>query len=168
MFHYLEKIDKDEIIFTIIGEHISLINAIRRTIKRDVKTYALDKIIIQKNTSNTINSQLAHRISLIPINTNEICDIKLDITNKSINPIYIKTGDIEILNGDMKFNKDIILVYLEPEKTINITATTSFGSGYKNARYQPASTVAFKICENIFLNKNLVEKISENYMKELI
>lgn len=61
------SIDKDQIVFDLIGVDAPIANALRRIMIAEVPTMAIEKISVVNNTSIIQDENLCHRIGLIPI-----------------------------------------------------------------------------------------------------
>jgi len=63
----VKKMDKDEIVFDLIGAEPPLANALRRIMIAEIPTIAIEKVTMWQNTSIIPDENLAHRMGLIPI-----------------------------------------------------------------------------------------------------
>jgi DNA-directed RNA polymerase I and III subunit RPAC1 len=60
-------LDKDEIVFDLVGVEPPLANALRRILIAEIPTVAIEKVGMWQNTSVIPDENLAHRMGLIPI-----------------------------------------------------------------------------------------------------
>lgn len=63
----MNHLDKEEIIFDLIGAEPPLANALRRIMIAEIPTIAIEKVEMWQNTSIIPDENLAHRMGLIPI-----------------------------------------------------------------------------------------------------
>lgn len=61
------KLDKDDIVFDMIGIDASIANAFRRILIAELPTMAIEKVFIANNTSVINDEVLSHRLGLIPL-----------------------------------------------------------------------------------------------------
>lgn len=59
--------NEEEIVFDMIGIDAAIANAFRRILISEVPTMAIERVVIQENTSIIQDEVLAHRLGLIPI-----------------------------------------------------------------------------------------------------
>ena len=104
--------DNDIYRFTLADIHVSLANALRRIILSDIETivfytetYQDNKCTIQKNTSRLHNEIIKHRLSCIPIWTDnrELVEkyiLEVNKKNDTNSTIYVTTEDFRIKNKE--------------------------------------------------------------------
>jgi DNA-directed RNA polymerase I and III subunit RPAC1 len=63
----IHKMDKDEMVFDMIGIDPAVANAFRRILIAEVPTMAIERVFIWENSSIIQDEVLAHRLGLIPI-----------------------------------------------------------------------------------------------------
>ncbi|MCS7110889.1 MAG: DNA-directed RNA polymerase subunit D [Ignisphaera sp.] len=73
------KWDRERIELMIEGVPLPLLNAIRRYSLAKVPTYAIDEVMVIVNTSAMFDEILAHRLSMIPLRSEESLDKQGDI-----------------------------------------------------------------------------------------
>jgi DNA-directed RNA polymerases I and III subunit RPAC1 len=61
------SLDRETIVFDLIGVDTSIANALRRILLAEVPTMAIETIYIQDNTSIVQDEVLSHRLGLVPI-----------------------------------------------------------------------------------------------------
>lgn len=164
--------DKDEnsSIFLMYNINTTIVNSIRRIILSDYENYALNEKNIIINQNNTIlhNEILRHRLSLVPINTNEEIKIELKVENveDSIKNIY--SNDLKIITGKGEIMKDILLYKLKKNKSIELTATSDKNTSKKGGiPYRPIITSYFKILKEIKYSNNISNNLKEKINKYL-
>jgi len=104
--------DNDIYRFTISDIHVSLANALRRTVLSEIETlvfytenYQDNKCTIQKNTSRLHNEIIKHRLSCIPIYSEnaELVDkyiLEVNKKNETNSTIFVTTEDFRIKNKE--------------------------------------------------------------------
>ena len=63
----LVRLSGDELEFDMVGVDAAIANALRRVLLAEVPTMAIEKVLINNNTSIIQDEVLAHRLGLIPI-----------------------------------------------------------------------------------------------------
>jgi len=104
----ISKISEDHDVyrFTLSNIDLSLANALRRTILRDIPTVAIEeeKVQIQKNTGRLHNEIVKHRLACIPVHSTDLEQLpgnymlELSHKNDTENIIYVTSGDFRIKN----------------------------------------------------------------------
>ena len=64
----IKKLNKEEIVFDLVGAEPPLANALRRIMLSEIPTVAIETVTMWQNTSIIPDENLAHRMGLIPIN----------------------------------------------------------------------------------------------------
>lgn len=143
----IDNKDKNILTFELINVnnnlHISLANAIRRTIISEIPIYTIDdtpdKIHFEKNTSVIHEENIAHRLSFIPLNYFNIKNIddkkKLqDFTfhvkakNETDSTITVYTNEMVPSEGKIEdfLNIEIPIIQLNPFQEIDITCRVAY------------------------------------------
>lgn len=104
----LNKQDNKKLTFTIENVDVSIINAIRRTILKDIEVFVLDtsedSCIIEKNTSRLTNEIIKQRLDCIPVHINDMefphdqYVITLKKQNADNHIIYVTSEDFKIVS----------------------------------------------------------------------
>lgn len=112
------KIDNDSLYIELNNNNdikVSLANAIRRIAIAEVPTFAMDNIEFQENSSMLHDSYLSKRLSLIPLNYNEVnkynvdkLEVSLDKINNTDHMMDILSGDFVVTNDGQTINNIII------------------------------------------------------------
>ena len=63
----VKELNKEEIVFDLMGAEPPLANALRRIMIAEIPTMAIEKVEMWQNTSIIPDENLAHRMGLIPI-----------------------------------------------------------------------------------------------------
>ena len=104
----ISKISEDHDVyrFTLANIDLSLANALRRTILRDIPTVAIEEenVDIQINTGRLHNEIVKHRLACIPVYSTDLEQLpenyvlELAVKNETENIIYVTSGDFRIKN----------------------------------------------------------------------
>jgi DNA-directed RNA polymerase subunit L len=167
MFKVIHKDDNDYD-FICYNMETNILNGIRRLMYSDYNIYAIKEtdITIRSNNSIVHNEILKHRVSLIPIDTNEICDLELYVKNKHNKTLNIYSNDLKIKNGKGSIYPNILLHKLKQNEELFLTAKTSYGNGNESSIFKPISKVYFKIMKNILIKKNIKVNKLKTYLKQ--
>lgn len=136
----------------------SVINALRRTMYREVPIVAVDDVIIHVNESIHHNLFMADRIRLITMKTNAdaigssalVKEYTFDYTNSSDDAsddgyTHITAGDIF---GDDAVNPKTMIVKLKNSERLHVTVRTAIGTGATHSKYYPVAPVTFHKVES--------------------
>src|SRR5512140_1006753 len=99
----MEVIQKsDQKLVIRIDANETLANALRRSVS-EVPTLAIDEVEIFKNDSALYDEVLAHRLGLVPLNTEKSMSSKTKIDLK-----LSKTGPCTVYSGDLKGSAETV------------------------------------------------------------
>jgi DNA-directed RNA polymerase alpha subunit len=176
----IKKLTEEEIYFSITNINLGIANGIRRIIIAEVPTFAIDQVLIFKNTSIMNNDYIIQRLNLLPINSNDRILIKnmpieCKCVEKQCNECSI------ILNVDINscdHKKRIYLTDLLSSKELSLFTKDAFqiplfvlnaneifkakliihkGIGHQHAKWMPATSVIVKPYPEISLEKNIFQ-----------
>jgi DNA-directed RNA polymerase subunit D len=123
---------KNQKISFIADMPLSLANAIRRS-TLEIPVLAIDEVEISQNDSALYDEILAHRLGLVPINTDETSrEGKLKL--KEIGPKTVYSTD---LKPDTGTEYRLPMVILGEEQEVELVANTKFGKGVEHIKYSP-------------------------------
>ena len=116
--------------------NFTLANAIRRSVD-EVDSLAIDEVEIFKNDSALYDEVLAHRLGLVPLETDSKMNKKTSISLK-----LKKAGPCTVYSGDFKGQakvvfKGIPLTLLEKGQELELVATARLGNGTEHAKHVP-------------------------------
>ncbi len=154
-------------------------NALRRTILTEVKSLAIDEIIVIENTSVMYDEVIAHRLGLVPLKIDlstyrvlddcecggegcALCEISLSLRvecrdDEQVEQKFVFSGDlISTHEGVEPVYKDIPILRLAPGQFVEIEAKARLGRGKDHAKWQPVATVSYKYYPHIEFNENRV------------
>lgn len=114
----------------------ALANAIRRSVS-EVPTLAIDEVEIYKNDSALYDEVLAHRLGMIPLETEKSITAKTKIEFK-----LSKTGPCIVYSEDLDGDAEIVepkipVTILGKDAKLELLATASLGLGINHAKYIP-------------------------------
>lgn len=156
--------------FLVYDIETNIINALRRIMISELKSHAFNEknIIIQTNSSLLHNEIARHRLSLIPINTQNILKIQLNKKNNGkVDILNIYSNDLEIIEGKGEIYPDILLYKLKRNQEIKLTATSDENN--TSVIYKSIITSFFKIIKQLSISKNVDNDIIKeiiNYLKK--
>ena len=158
--------------FLIYGIETNVVNALRRVMMADYKNSAFHEsnTIVHKNSGILHNEILRHRLSLLPIHTDEPVKVELIVKNESKEILSVYSNDLKITSGNAKIAQDVLLYKLKENQEINLTATSDINtSKIGGTIYKPIITSFFKIIKQISLSSRIKEEDVNNikeYLKE--
>lgn len=154
----------EKIRFTLDGVDVSFANALRRTMISDVPCMAIDDLFIFDNSSVIHDEVLAHRIGLIPLQTDldnyvlpGICECQSELGCENCRVVLTLEVDAEtdtrtVTSGDfvsvdpnvVPASKDIPLTKIAPGQTVRLEAYARLGTGKIHAKWQPVSEAIYQ------------------------
>ncbi|MFH1664377.1 MAG: DNA-directed RNA polymerase subunit D [archaeon] len=139
----IKKIDKGDktIKFSLKGTSPAFVNGIRRMIKTSVKTFAVDIVNVYENTSIMFNEMLAHRMGMLPIQT----DTKTYKKKDKVTLMVEKEGPCTVYSKDIKStdpkievtDKKIPIVKLEKGQKLKVEMEAIVDSGKTHSKWIP-------------------------------
>ncbi len=140
------------------GFSVTLANALRRAIIREVPTATIEDVVIHKNTSRMYDEVLAQRLGLIPLKVTKNKDeFSFKLVAKGERNVY--SGDIQFEDGVQPVYDKMLLVKLNEGEELDIEGKIKFGIGEDHAKFIPAH-VTYR-----FKPKVKIEKQPENPKK---
>jgi DNA-directed RNA polymerase subunit D len=145
---------ENEVIFSFTDTKNEVVNALRRIIIDDVKTFAIEDVEIVKNETPLYDETLAHRLGLIPLKTNlndynsretckcggvgcALCEVTLTLETDNDGYVYsseLKSDDPQITPVD----KEIPITKVFNQKGVQVKAKAVLGTGREHAKWAPA------------------------------
>ena len=157
--------------FTIkADQHIC--NSLRRIMISEVETYAIERVLINKNNSIINDEMLSHRLGLLPLKLKEkekkkekekekkeLLDIEicftLDVTYdqsqadcNNIHTIYSNSLQTTGINPCCLVNDDIIIAEITKGQSISLVAYAVLGNGLVHAKWSPSCGTSYIDHEN--------------------
>lgn len=176
--------------FNICNTKLAVVNGLRRIILSDIPTLALDAFIIEKNNTVFDDAYLTHRMSLIPVKSeeaqnlvtskececlkNEHCErcsveFHLDVQNDKCERLNVTSHDFTCSHPTVQFvpmNPPIPLVTLALGHHLKLTALAKKGTTRQHAKWNPVSLCFFKPIPHIVVNTE--KKISCEDLEDVI
>jgi len=151
--------DNNQMVFTVEGVDVSLVNALRRICMVEVPTLAIETVEFLKNDARIFDEALAHRLGLVPLSTDleslvlasecdcddhcPRCSVSLVLKGKGPKTLY--SGDLKSEDTNLKPVLDTIpLVKLKEGEEVELEAIAQLGQGKEHAKWQPTTTCAYK------------------------
>ena len=127
--------------FTIKGVNPAFVNGIRRAIQVSVKSFAVDSINIYENTSVMFNEMLAHRMGMLPIQT----DPKTYKNKDKVTLMVEKEGPCTVYSKDIRstdpkievVDKKIPIVKLGKGQKLKVEMEAIVDSGKNHTKWLP-------------------------------
>ncbi len=145
--------EKTKVSFILKNSVPSFANAIRRTIMDEVPTLAVEDVEFRKNSSILYDEMIAHRLGLIPLNTDlksydlpEKCTCKgegcakcqLKMVLKAKGPTTVYASDLKINDPKIKpIYPQMPIVKLIKNQQVELEATAVLGQGRNHAKWSP-------------------------------
>src|SRR3990167_7633265 len=130
-------------------------NALRRVMKSEIPTMAVEFVDFEENTSGMFDELVAHRIGLIPLTFDEKayslkndckcggkgcsrCEVTLVLDKQG--PCTVKSGDMKSTDDSVQpSEKDIPIVELLEGQRLKFEATAQLGVGIDHVKWQAAN-----------------------------
>lgn len=149
----LEKSDS-RIRFVLEKSNPAFANALRRVMKNEVPTMAIEYVDFEENTSGMFDELVAHRLGLIPLTFGETynlkdeckcggkgcsrCEVVLVLEKQG--PCTVKSGDLKSTDESVQpTDKDIPIVELLEGQRLKFEATAQLGLGIDHIKWQAAN-----------------------------
>ncbi len=146
--------------FVLSGVSASFANALRRSILAEVPIMAIDDVNIYENTSVLFDEQLALRLGLIPLKTDnksytlpEECSCKgagctlckVSLTLSAEGPKIVYSGDIVSTDPQVRpADATIPVIELKEKHKVVVEAIARLGTGRKHSKWQGGVASGFK------------------------
>ena len=140
-----------------------LANAIRRHINQ-IPIFAIDTVEISKNGSPLYDETIAHRLGLIPLETenNQIKkNTKLKLSVKKEGIVY--SGD---LKGTKLAYENMPITTLNENQELEVKATVNMGRGIEHSKYSPG-LMSYRNVSKITMDKEFSDKVKEICSNEI-
>lgn len=140
-----------------------LANAIRRHTNQ-IPVFAIDIVEISKNGSPLYDETIAHRLGLIPLETenNQIKkNTKLKLSVKKEGIVY--SGD---LKGTKLVYENMPITTLNKNQELELKATVNVGLGIEHSKYSPG-LMSYRNVSEITMDKEFLDKVKEICSNEI-
>lgn len=150
--------------FLITNTNPAFANTIRRIILAYVPTLAIDEVIIVENTLALFDEFIAHRLGLIPLNSdielNDIatceqcegngcnaCTVTLRLTMETDNKTNLMVYSRDIISDNFEVfatNDEIPIMKMGQDQRLILEAVARMGTGREHAKWQPTSSLGYQ------------------------
>ena len=140
-----------------------LANAIRRHINQ-IPVFAIDTVEISRNGSPLYDETIAHRLGLIPLETEnnpvkKNAKLKLSVKKEGI----VYSGDlkgIKLVYGNMP------ITTLNKNQELEVKATVNVGRGVEHSKYSPG-LMSYRNVSEITMDKEFLDQVKEICSNEI-
>lgn len=149
----IEKKDSQISFISEMSEPIA--NSIRRYVNQ-IPILAIDEVEISKNDTPLYDETIAHRLGLIPLNSEKISAKKLPSLKLSVSSegmIYSKS----LKGADIVYD-EMPITFLNKGQEIELKATTKFGKGEEHSKFSPGF-IFYRNVTEISMDKSVLEEI---------
>lgn len=165
--------DSTHVDFTLSRTNLSFANSLRRVIQAEVPTIAVDLVEIEKNSSVLADEFIAHRLGLIPLDSNgaaelnysrdcdceqycDQCSIKLTLHARCTSDEVMKVYARDLVVGGSHAGRVGSPVITDPDKLgcliaklrrdqeLKLTCIAKKGIAKEHAKWMPTSAVGFE------------------------
>ncbi len=150
--------------FLITNTNPSFANTLRRIILAYVPTLAIDEVIIIENTLALFDEFIAHRLGLIPLNSdielNDIatceqcegngcnaCTVTLRLTQETDSKTNLMVYSKDIISDNFEVypvNDEIPIMKMGQDQRLILEAVARMGNGREHAKWQPTSSLGYQ------------------------
>jgi len=162
--------DDNRLTFIVDGVDVSFINAIRRICTVEVPTMAIDTVSIIRNDSKLFDEVLAHRLGLVPLETDveafvlpSECDCENnDCPSCSVSLILRESGPKVVYSGDLSSTHEAVkpvfdtipLLKLKEGEEVELEATANLGIGLEHSKWQPTISCVYRYYPLVTVDEN--------------
>jgi DNA-directed RNA polymerase subunit D len=175
----LEKTE-DTLKVHVEGVRPGLMNALRRVIIAETPSMAIEEVVILENQTPLFDEIIAHRLGLVPLTTNfdtyvlssectcegagcHLCQAGFTMEVEATEDGYIATtGDLKPQDPDIVPVSDKIpIAKMAKGQRIVVEAYARLGIGQDHAKWQPVSTMAYKMIPHVEVDPKKCEGCEE-------
>ncbi len=163
-------LEKTEDMITLLIQDVNpgFMNSLRRIILSETPVMAIHEVVILENQSPLFDETIAHRLSLVPLRTNldrytmpekcecegvgcNLCQVGFTLEVEAPENGYVATtGDLKPQDPDIvPVSDDIPIAKLAKGQRIVVEAFAKLGIGRVHAKWQPVSSVAYKMVPHV-------------------
>ncbi|ORY06116.1 hypothetical protein K493DRAFT_310747 [Basidiobolus meristosporus CBS 931.73] len=166
---YIREITEDRIDFILSHTDLSVANALRRVMIAEVPTIAIDMVEIELNTSVLADEFIAHRLGMIPLDSNEVdrikytrdcncsqycsnCSVELTLNVKCTGNETLDITSKDLVSNDPRIvpvlagpeDTGILIVKLRKGQELKLNCVAKKGVSKEHAKWSPISGVGFE------------------------
>lgn len=157
------RLDETFARFTLSGVNAAFANAFRRAMISEVPSLAIEDVLIYDNTSALFDEMLAHRLGLIPLETDlDLYGMKSTCSCEGAgcpNCMAVYTLSVEGAEGStLVYSRDLIpqnpnaapvdpnipIVKLEKDQKVVLEARAQLGTGREHVKWEPTLSCGYK------------------------
>lgn len=170
----IRKAGRDEVDFILSDVDLALANSVRRVMIAEIPTLAIDLVEIQVNTSVLADEFIAHRLGLVPLESDDIdhlkytrdctcedhcdkCSVTLELranceTDETMN-VYsshfiIKSGNSQLNLGQPvirdPMKRGILICKLKKHQQLHVKCIAKKGISKEHAKWSPCAAIGFE------------------------
>ncbi len=173
----IEQEERMRLKFIVKNTNPSFMNALRRTVLMDVPTIAIDEIIMIENTTAMFDEYIAHRLGLIPLNSEIeemnfadqcegcdgsgcfMCTRTLSITQETDKnyekTVYSKDLDPRDDRRVYPMVDDVPIMKMGKDQRLMLEAIARLNTGRTHAKFQPVGTITYQYMPKIEINSKV-------------
>ena len=149
---------------------VPVANCIRRMLLSDVETWAVDRVIVQTNTSSMEDELLAHRLSLLPITAPlDLPASKLHFRAQvqcDVRTLHVENTHFALEGGagasDVQFGHgEMVVCELHRGGELDVIATAIRGTGVQHAKWSAVTRATFEpVAEGMHFKIETAENVT--------
>jgi len=162
--------EENEVIIVLSGMKVRFVNALRRAMIAEVPKLAIDEVNIYENNSLLYDEQLALRLALTPLKTDDLSaysdEDQISLTLKAVSPEregYTMVYSKELISSDphvepafeniplvklISTEREISGMRTVARQSLSFEAIARLGRGKEHAKWQPVTVCGIKKMQN--------------------
>jgi len=162
--------EENEVIIVLSGVKVRFVNALRRAMIAEVPKLAIDEVNIYENNSLLYDEQLALRLALTPLKTDDLSaysdEDQISLTLKAVSPEregYTMVYSKELISSDphvepafeniplvklISTEREISGMRTVARQSLSFEAIARLGRGREHAKWQPVTVCGIKKMQN--------------------
>lgn len=162
--------EENEVIIVLSGVKVRFVNALRRAMIAEVPKLAIDEVNIYENNSLLYDEQLALRLALTPLKTDDLSaysdEDQISLTLKAVSPEregYTMVYSKELISSDphvepafeniplvklISTEREISGMRTVARQSLSFEAIARLGRGKEHAKWQPVTVCGIKKMQN--------------------
>ncbi len=162
--------EENEVIIVLSGVKVRFVNALRRAMIAEVPKLAIDEVNIYENNSLLYDEQLALRLALTPLKTDDLsaysAEDQISLTLKAVSPEregYTMVYSKELISSDphvepafeniplvklISTEREISGMRTVARQSLSFEAIARLGRGKEHAKWQPVTVCGMKKMQN--------------------
>lgn len=175
--------------FIVTGTLPAFANALRRIILSHVPTLAIEEIIMVENSTPLFDEYIAHRLGLIPLNSDidlnmqkdcEVCEgvgcnactVSITLTQETDASSEMMIYSEDLIPSDTRVyavSNDVPIMKMGRDQRLILEAVARFGTGSEHAKWQPTASLGYQYMPIIELNPGhqFKEEVAESCPRDV-